>query len=104
MSGSILTVLDADTLRALFADELDRRLAPVLAALVEGRRPAKETGEAGSMLTRSELARRLGVNTRTVRRMVLAGDLPEPVKMGRRTVRWNREDIEVFLSMSGGPR
>lgn len=54
------------------------------------------TGET-TLLTTQELADLLKVSTRTISRMKSAGELPEPVMIGR-LVRWKRADIETWLS------
>lgn len=101
MTGSVLSVLSAEALRAIIAEELDRRLAPVVAALTIHDRPAA-IPDAGAMLSRIEVARLLGVNARTLRRLVLAGELPAPVRIGKRTVRWRRGDVEEWLGRAAG--
>lgn len=44
----------------------------------------------------AELARHLGVNVRTLRRMRHEGAIPGPVRVGR-LVRWRRADVDRFL-------
>jgi excisionase family DNA binding protein len=44
-----------------------------------------------------ELAKRLKISTRSVFRLLSAGRLPEPVRIGRRTQRWDWEEVEAFL-------
>lgn len=43
-----------------------------------------------------EVSRLLNLSTRSVWRMLSAGQLPEPVRIGR-SVRWSRERIRVWI-------
>ncbi len=43
-----------------------------------------------------DLARRLGVSVRTVRRLDAAGKLPKPVRLGH-SVRWRSDEIERWV-------
>lgn len=49
------------------------------------------------LLTVNELAQYFNVSHMTVRRMMRRGDLPRPIRVGRRGLRWQAEDIERFL-------
>jgi excisionase family DNA binding protein len=49
----------------------------------------------------SELAGKLRVSLRHLRRMHAAGKLPRPVRLGR-SVRWSTRDIDTWL-MAGAP-
>ena len=44
-----------------------------------------------------ELASHLRISAQTVRRMVAAGDLPQPERFGR-CMRWSRDVIGTFLA------
>ena len=46
------------------------------------------------MMTSDDVAEMLGITTRSVRRRVLDGTLPKPVRLGR-SVRFRRKDIEA---------
>jgi predicted DNA-binding transcriptional regulator AlpA len=48
-------------------------------------------------LSKSELARELGVSTRTINRMVEAGQLPKPRRESYKGVYWRRLDIDGHL-------
>ena len=50
-----------------------------------------------ALLTQAEVAKRLRVDSRTVRRMVLAGDFPAPVQITPSRSRWRPADIEAWL-------
>ncbi len=57
--------------------------------------PQSTLPAAGPLLTRSEAAQYLQVHPRTVRQLVLAGDLPE-VKFGR-SVRFRPSDLVALV-------
>ena len=44
----------------------------------------------------NEVAQLLGVSKRTVYRLLDAGQIPKPLKLGNAT-RWRRTDIELFV-------
>ncbi|MFO0860647.1 MAG: helix-turn-helix domain-containing protein [Phycisphaerales bacterium] len=44
-----------------------------------------------------EVAELLGVNTRTVWRMAQAGDIPAPIRLSERVVRWRLSDLREHL-------
>lgn len=52
-------------------------------------------------LSAAELARRLGVSLRHIRRLDSAGKLPTPIRLGR-SVRWPVVEIEAWLA-AGAP-
>ncbi len=43
------------------------------------------------------VAQLLGVHTRTVWRLVATNELPKPVKLGAKTVRWRLSDLETYV-------
>ncbi|MBC7076696.1 MAG: AlpA family phage regulatory protein [Synergistales bacterium] len=49
-------------------------------------------------LSPADLAKRLGVSRRTVFRFVSAGKLPQPIRLTRRTVRWQWEAVQEWMS------
>ncbi len=49
------------------------------------------------LLTVKEVAELCGVSTRTITRMVEAGKMPSPVRLGA-AVRWNREEVESWIA------
>lgn len=49
------------------------------------------------LLTVRDVARRLNIGTRTVWRYCATGDLPAPIRLGKRVVRWKAADIERFV-------
>lgn len=48
-------------------------------------------------LTRSEAAQRLQVSTRTFDKLVRDGVVPQPARLGQRTARWWRDDLDAAL-------
>ncbi len=55
------------------------------------------TPTAAGLLTVQQLAKRLGVNTRTVWRWEAQGRLPRGLRLSRRTVRWRECDLARHL-------
>jgi excisionase family DNA binding protein len=49
------------------------------------------------LLTVREVAQRLALGTRTVWKWSRSGQLPAPVRLGNRTVRWRAAEIERFV-------
>ena len=49
------------------------------------------------LLTVEDVARALAVSTRTVWRLVSAGELPPPQRIGKRLRRWRASDIEAYV-------
>jgi len=47
-------------------------------------------------VTPEDLAKRYGVSDRTITRWANQGKLPEPLRIGRRYLRWRPCDIEAF--------
>ena len=44
-----------------------------------------------------EVMERTGFSRSTVYRLIADGDFPRPTKIGRRSIRWHREDYEDWL-------
>lgn len=53
--------------------------------------------EQARLLSVAEVARMLTISTREVWRRADSGELPRPVRLGRRTRRWPREEIEEVI-------
>lgn len=53
------------------------------------------------LLTVQEVAVRLSICTRTVWRKVARGDLPPPVRLGRRLPRWRSGDLARYIARLG---
>ena len=44
------------------------------------------------------VASKCGVSRSTVRRLWYAGQLPKPIRLGRRSIRWRASDVEAFIA------
>lgn len=49
-----------------------------------------------------KVAQLLGVHQRTIWRMVASGDLPAPIRLGAKTVRWRLLDLERHIQNAKG--
>jgi len=56
--------------------------------------------ESLALLTKHQVAAALGVSTRSVDRMSASGELPSPIRIGRRLVRYRSSEIQNFISRS----
>ena len=90
---------DEATLRRVVADEVRRALATVIEAIGDDSGAQGRT-DASVFMTGHELAELLRVDRRTLRRMVLAGEIPAPLTLGERTQRWRRTTIEKWVRKS----
>ena len=50
-------------------------------------------------VTTNEFAELLGVSRATIYRMRMSGELPPTIPLNRRVVRWNKEDIDLWLEL-----
>ncbi len=55
-------------------------------------------------LTPKEVADHLRTSIHMVRKLTRAQRLPQPVKLGSRTLRWRRADIDAHLAPQTGER
>jgi predicted DNA-binding transcriptional regulator AlpA len=53
--------------------------------------------ERSRLLDAKSVAALLSLSTRTVWRMGAAGELPKPVRLSERVVRWRLVDIEAYI-------
>ena len=53
---------------------------------------------AGRLLRRTDLEARLGVTRATIYRLMREGDLPSPIRIGARAVRWHESEIDAWLA------
>ncbi len=60
-------------------------------------------GSRGELVTPAELAERARVSRSTVERWRYEGRGPEPVRLGKRTVRYLRSDVDRFLGLPDVP-
>jgi len=52
-----------------------------------------------ALLKVGDVAELIGVHQRTVWRLSACGDLPQPVRLGERCVRWRLTDLEKWLGV-----
>ena len=88
-----VVIMDEAALRAIVADELARQLAPVKAALAAVAPAARHD----DLLDAEQLAARLLVTARTLRRLVLERAVPAPMMIAGRIPRWRRIDVDRWL-------
>lgn len=50
-----------------------------------------------ALLRREDLENLLGLRRTAIRNMVLRGELPAPVKVGPRAVRWRKSEVDECL-------
>jgi excisionase family DNA binding protein len=55
-----------------------------------------------TLLTIREVAELLGMSESSVRRAWYDGNFPKPIRLGRRGLRWRRDDVESFLANKPG--
>lgn len=55
------------------------------------------TNNASALIGVPEVAEMLGIAERTVRRLKDTGRTPKPITLGRRLLRWRREEIERWI-------
>jgi excisionase family DNA binding protein len=66
--------------------------------------PANDRSRSIILLTAREVADLLGVHVRSVWRMAQAGDIPAPIRLSERVVRWRMADLEVHFDLLAGRR
>ena len=62
----------------------------------DGSRP--EPGEGGAYLNQRQAADFLGCSTEFIRRQRRAGRFPEPLRLGRRDLRWSQETLREWAA------
>ena len=66
--------------------------------MTEPQNNKSESAETKPLLIDSrQVGELLNLSTRTVWRLLSAGKLPQPVRIGR-SVRWSRSDIEIWIA------
>lgn len=55
-----------------------------------------------TLLTAREVADLLGVHVRSVWRMAQTGDIPAPIRLSQRVVRWRLTDLDAHLDRLAG--
>ncbi len=56
-----------------------------------------DTIDLARLATYADVAQMLGVSVKTLRRLVAAGDIPSPLRFGRRILRWRVDVIQAWL-------
>jgi len=77
-------------------------MTPREALVVLGRLLAwtrEQSSQPAALLSAEEVGRLLGVSTRTIWRMLSAGEIPAPVKLGGLT-KWRREEIQAMIDLA----
>jgi predicted DNA-binding transcriptional regulator AlpA len=93
-----VALLDETAIRKIVSEELGRQLAPILAAIKSVATPATASDDP---LSRMDLASLLGIGSRTLRRMELAGLLPPPIRASQRAVWWPHAVIQKWMDSGG---
>ena len=52
------------------------------------------------LLTRHQVEKKLQLTTSTIYRLMRAGQLPEPIKLGNKVVRWHAGELDEWLRNS----
>ena len=88
-----------ESLSATVADAVSEAIAPLVARIAELERLLTATGgdRPTDLLDKGQVAKRLGVSTRSVERYVTSGQLHKPVTVGGGLKRWRVKDVEDFL-------
>ena len=73
-------------------DSAIERLCKRIALVVQAHLQDEHT----KLLTRIELAQRLGIGERTISTLVARSELPQPVRLGG-SVRWDWQQVRAFL-------
>lgn len=82
-----------EAVREAVVEALDSRLKDVL-DLRAGRPPEEQTEQ---LLTRAEVAEMLHVDPRSIRRLVLGGEIPAPFQVGSRP-RWRCNTLATWIA------
>jgi predicted DNA-binding transcriptional regulator AlpA len=99
VTGAVI-VTDEAALRRVIADEVAKGVQPLQAEVASIRADLK--APASAMLDLDGVARYLSLNTRTVRRMIRLGQIPEGARIGSKVLRWRLADLDRWLD-SGAP-
>ena len=91
-----LAMMDEATIRRIVSEELARQLEPIRAAMA-----TTAPAPSDDPLSRKDLQTLLGVSSRTLRRMLLAGVLPAPIASSQRACWWPRSVIQAWLDSGG---
>jgi predicted DNA-binding transcriptional regulator AlpA len=96
-----LVVVSLEELQSFLGREFGMRLEPVLAAIdkilrEQDREPA---GDPARLLDRRQVADRLGIHPRSLRRLILQREFPKGVSVGAggRALRWEAAQVDEFI-------
>lgn len=89
-------VVDEAVIRRIVAEEVQRAVQVALDARAHDGGTRGDVGDDG-LMTAEQVAALLQVDRRTLRRMVLLGEVPAPITIGARTIRWRRRTLERWL-------
>ena len=92
-----LVLTEEALLRRLVAEEVERAVQPVMAALAQ-QNGAQAKERSDTLMTRKEVVDLLRIDTRTLRRLEREGSIPSAIVIGERTLRWRRREIEKYLT------
>lgn len=53
------------------------------------------------LMTPKQVAAEIGIHFKTLYRMVVKGEFPEPLNLGHRTKRFRRADVEAWVETAG---
>lgn len=59
---------------------------------------ATETQRSIALLTKEEVAKKLQLSVRTIYRMAQGGEMPAPVTVGSRVVRWRSDILDDWIA------
>ena len=88
--------IEEERLRRLLAEELELRLEPLLDAL-DDLVERTQAAPAGQLLDARQVSSLVGVHERTLRRRVAAGSFPQPLHVGKRSIRWPRTQVLTWV-------
>jgi len=54
------------------------------------------------LMTIDEIAELMKITTRSVRQRWYDGVIPKPIRIGRRSIRWRRAEVEAFIAAKTG--
>lgn len=98
-AGEVSSYPHEERLRAILREEIDAALKSALAAPTDDVNPIEAKRD--TLLTARETAELLRVDQRTLRRLVHEGSVPQPIRIGRRAIRWDARVLYRSLGMEG---
>ena len=101
--GSVPTLLCAADVEAIVENVVGARLERIereiagIGEVIRKLGTGAATDDPLEMIDARKLAQLLDVGIREIRRMVRAGEFPEPCRLGARRLRWRRRDVETWI-------